>query len=567
MKEKFFKKNISLRITICLFLFIPLVLAIVFGLGVDPYSVPVNSLHTLKVTTPQGVTRIFDDEEVLSIYSSITDGAKEITKDFRDFSAEKPFKLVFSESNSEPLEYKLYVSENNEDFVYVSPDDRYFLIAPDVADMLLTREEFVVVDTALILPSAKIAGFGELMELNASSYTWKYIATDGSHRELNADSTESTNPVVKFDTADGALKMEFDKNPDSLRIRIFNDTTIFFDDNFDKLAGANMLSFDHDEKISASVTAEWYELEGSQYSGVITYNFDLLFDILSTYNIVDKKTLPIGDFTVLRISDHNDGEQLTVINQMGLPEKMNVYDLEDENVKIAFIPFGCHLESGEYTLTLRTELGHEQTLTVSTELREEFDTQSVLINEETDKALSKAFSKETVKQFDELVAKLTSESVNAKLYDGKFEYPTGWSKIVDGGASFGTRREVFSFNSAGDIYVSRGLDLECMDMHQIKAANHGTVVFAGETALYGNTVIIDHGYGILSYYGNLSSIKVKVGDSVTKQDSVLGIAGSTGFACVEDGATAKTSTMCHYAVSLNGVFVAPKSVYNGIFLK
>ena len=47
--------------------------------------------------------------------------------------------------------------------------------------------------------------------------------------------------------------------------------------------------------------------------------------------------------------------------------------------------------------------------------------------------------------------------------------------------------------------------------------------------IYGNCVILDHGMGVASLYGHLSSLDVKVGDAVTK-GQVLGRSGMTGLA-------------------------------------
>ena len=46
------------------------------------------------------------------------------------------------------------------------------------------------------------------------------------------------------------------------------------------------------------------------------------------------------------------------------------------------------------------------------------------------------------------------------------------------------------------------------------AAERGTVVHAADLGIYGNCVVIDHGLGVQSLYGHLSSIGVKVGDTV-----------------------------------------------------
>ena len=50
----------------------------------------------------------------------------------------------------------------------------------------------------------------------------------------------------------------------------------------------------------------------------------------------------------------------------------------------------------------------------------------------------------------------------------------------------------------------------------IIAAQRGVVVHAAYLGIYGNCVIIDHGLGVQTLYGHLSSIGVKVGDKVDK---------------------------------------------------
>ena len=87
------------------------------------------------------------------------------------------------------------------------------------------------------------------------------------------------------------------------------------------------------------------------------------------------------------------------------------------------------------------------------------------------------------------------------------------------------------------------------------AANSGKVIFADELTLTGKTVVVDHGSGVLSWYGHLSDISVNAGDSVTAE-TVLGAAGSTGFACNSAG---NKVTMVYFGVSAGGVFIDPSS--------
>ena len=59
------------------------------------------------------------------------------------------------------------------------------------------------------------------------------------------------------------------------------------------------------------------------------------------------------------------------------------------------------------------------------------------------------------------------------------------------------------------------------------AAQRGRVVLAEELFFSGNTVVIDHGLGIYTFYGHLSEIDVKVGDQL-ETSAVLGKVGATG---------------------------------------
>ncbi len=564
MKQNFFKKNGSLRLAICLILFIPLIVAVVFALTVNPHTVTANNLKTVEVTPPGGNTYEFSDEAILELYSSVSDNAKEIDESFRDFSLETPYTISFNENNNEPIVYKFYASTNAEDCVYVSPDNKYYLVSSEVAEKIIKRDEFASIDTERLLPVLTVSALNKDVTAAPDSFSWTYTALDGSVSTIKDDS-KAENPVIKFDNSDeGKIVMSFDRQPDSLTLEIKNKDNVLFSDKYEKLSGATNLVFDHDQKLSMKAVAEWYEIEGAEHFGKAEYNLDILYDIAPEFRLVNL-SLPTGEFTVLNMTNFNDGELLSVESDLGLPEKIRAYDYKD--IKIALVPLASTLEAGDYNIKLTTELGQQSAVKMNVARREEYDSQTLIINDGRDPGLNEAFTKAALDEFDALVDKYTLESANEQLFVGKnFEYPTGGTKLAAGGARYGMEREVLSLNSDGVKYISFGQDMECKEGQDIKASNNGKVVFADKTTLLGNTVIIDHGYGILSYYGNLDSISAKVGDEVEKGKTVVGKAGSTGFACVLDGVNAKTGVVCHFAVSLDGGFIAPKSIYSGIYL-
>jgi murein DD-endopeptidase MepM/ murein hydrolase activator NlpD len=80
-----------------------------------------------------------------------------------------------------------------------------------------------------------------------------------------------------------------------------------------------------------------------------------------------------------------------------------------------------------------------------------------------------------------------------------------------------------------DQQVHLGFDLAVTANVPIAAAQRGIVVHADDLGIYGNCVVIDHGLGVQSLYGHLSSIGVKVGDKVEKGQEI-GRSGQTGLA-------------------------------------
>jgi hypothetical protein len=98
-----------------------------------------------------------------------------------------------------------------------------------------------------------------------------------------------------------------------------------------------------------------------------------------------------------------------------------------------------------------------------------------------------------------------------------------------------------------DHQTHLGFDLAGSEHMPIRAANDGVVVFAGYLGIYGNAVVIDHGCGIQSLYGHMSSIGVKEGDQVKKEQEI-GRTGQTGLAGGDH---------LHFTMLLDGIPVNP----------
>jgi murein DD-endopeptidase MepM/ murein hydrolase activator NlpD len=74
-----------------------------------------------------------------------------------------------------------------------------------------------------------------------------------------------------------------------------------------------------------------------------------------------------------------------------------------------------------------------------------------------------------------------------------------------------------------------GFDLASVKQAPVPSANDGVVVLARYHGIYGNTVVVDHGAGVMSLYSHLSSLAVSEGQAVTRGQEV-GRTGVTGLA-------------------------------------
>ena len=106
-----------------------------------------------------------------------------------------------------------------------------------------------------------------------------------------------------------------------------------------------------------------------------------------------------------------------------------------------------------------------------------------------------------------------------RLWDGPFTVPIPDSE----GSNFGHRR-VFNDQPRNP---HSGADISAVSGTPIHATNRGRVVETGDYFFNGNTVILDHGFGIYSVYLHLSRIDVETGQMV-ERDEVLGLVGATG---------------------------------------
>ncbi|MEN3339849.1 MAG: hypothetical protein V7647_3525 [Acidobacteriota bacterium] len=142
------------------------------------------------------------------------------------------------------------------------------------------------------------------------------------------------------------------------------------------------------------------------------------------------------------------------------------------------------------------------------------------------------------------IASMATQSAPEMYWRGIVFHPFANNAVE---SAFADKRTYLYKGKEVDQQTHLGFDLASFTGVPIVAANRGKVVFADELGIYGNCVIVDHGMGVQSLYGHLSSIGVKAGQMVDKEQE-LGRSGMTGLAGGDH---------LHFTMLVNGQMVNP----------
>jgi murein DD-endopeptidase MepM/ murein hydrolase activator NlpD len=121
--------------------------------------------------------------------------------------------------------------------------------------------------------------------------------------------------------------------------------------------------------------------------------------------------------------------------------------------------------------------------------------------------------------------------------------PTLWPVVGHLTGTFGERMDPFS----GEGAFHTGVDISSQYGDGVRVSADGIVIEAGDHAGYGRLVVVDHGFGVTTYYGHLSSFNVLIGQQLRRGDTIgnVGVSGRT------------TGPHVHYEVRINGAPVNP----------
>ncbi|MDD4163736.1 MAG: M23 family metallopeptidase [Eubacteriales bacterium] len=508
---------------------IPIAFIVYFAISYSSLNITPESVRSVSLTIPSGEQYTYDSDEQIGIFVNAMLDSKKISTPIRDISGESPITIQFDRGDK-ILRYKLYPQLNLTGCMVIDPDGSMFLLTNDTAKSLLIRSELQYLYNDYFLPTLSVVSGENINTVLPESYTWLYKKVDNNYYSDNMTGTYDENSaeiISIYPNLNSFLK--FSVEPSEVAYS-------FITDEQEYISELSYLSFTEDTEITVSITAKWSDVGAPDFYGEATYSFPLLYDIPAEIEMF-RTEFNAGDAAVLNIRHLNENEQITIESQLITSETIE-YTFTDKNTTVALLPISEDNTAGTYTIVF-TVSGASYSYTVNVS---KTDTEPVFVNvaqEVYDAMLSEVAVRETNER---LAAVFTKAGKEAYYSLGEtFTAPVSGTVLSSYGKSELISVDATTRKILGTVY-------SVPDGTAVKAAQKGVVVFAESLPSTGNTLIIDHGYGVMTCYFNLKGFDSVVGDSVL-QGEIIGRSGSTGFT---DGKSILT-----FSVAVNGVFINP----------
>jgi len=387
---------------------------------------------------------------------------------------------------------------------------------------------------------------------------------------IDDESGLKTYEVVFFDGKIKHILASFNANPsdnNTITNYTFNVTNTDDIDPFGDFSNAYL-------QVSATDNSKWNLMQGNSASKTISLKIDTQVPkaaVLSNSRFIKRGGSALA---VVKVQDENLADAYVLVND----ERFELYPYKKEGYYLCFMAWDVeqtHFKGAR--LIAVDKAGNKVSRKIplwvgefvyrkrNIKIEDSFIEQvSIVVLENSREVVPNTNKKIFLKQNKELRAKNTktlkniirksSDRTLKKTFNLKtFKRLKGSTKV----SHFADYRTYYYKKRKIDKEWHLGIDWVARPRTRIITSNNGVVIFNEYLGINGNTVLIDHGFGITSLYAHLSVSNVEVGDEV-RAGSKIGNTGSTG---------ASFGDHLHFSMLVQGVLVDPKEWLDRNWLK
>lgn len=533
------KKNRFLVVVLILVLFIPSYIGVYSYIHTN--KKPVTPDTATGVTISDIVGKSYTaaaDSDIAKLLNRIISSSTPLSEPPAALSGSDYFKVTFTEGKRS-TEYRYFFSQNTDAVYFLDAAGKSYLVSEEDAAEFLQTPYAQCLYAEAYLPEMKN---GDNVIL-PTSYNWAY-QTAGAKNILASTLAETATDTVSY-TSKSGLSFDFgDRTPASFTVTLTADGNVLYSGDYASIGGA--VDVKKYSALTVEAAVEWKGNEEHMSSGSATYKFVLNIEAQTEFFLGADSVQPGG---IIPISAYNvaDASKITFAAEPALThggKTITPKFYADGKNAYAILPTTYETVPGTYTFTFTYDgMSFPFTFTVT---EKTFKKQAYDIAKATAEATRNA---KTLAAYDKLVAEIAAGDFGTKYFDGVWN--TGIAEEGYNGTimtGYGLYRSV---SKTGEVYRHDGVDFYAKDGSKVLAVNAGKVVYVGVSDYPGVFVVIDHGYGLLSWYGNLAKATVKTGDVVAAGD-VIATSGSTGFT---------KGNSLHVGLTVFGVPVCPYDLW------
>ena len=510
-------KNKALAVVLLLLMFIPTYIGVYSYIHTNRTPVTPQNASGIVLSDPTGKSyEISAKSDFAALLTAINTTSTPLSSLPEALNGADYYKVTFKAGKQE-TEYRYYFSQNTSTAYFSAQNGDAYLIGEENAAAFLDSEYAQSLYPEAFMPKLQN---GDNVIL-ATSYSWAY-AKDAEGKEVAASTLADTAEDASYISRAG-LSLRFDRAPANFDVTVKTpEGEILYSGAYSDLR--DEVDVNRNNTLVIDAAADWIGNSEHLSSGKAAYHFTLTIEAQTAFSVNLESVQPGGLLTVLA-TNITDPEKIGFSSEPKLAhEGKDIVPrfYADGNACYALLPTTYETAPGEYTLNFTYEgVTYPVQLTVA---EKNFKTQAYDISKAVADAKRNAT---TLAAFDKIKEEIFAGDFSTRYFEGVFTtgiLEEGYTGTVMTG--YGLHRRITAQND--DEYRNPGVDFYAKDGSTVIAMNAGRVVYSGAADYPGVFVVIDHGYGLLSWYCNLQKVTVNVGDIVAAGDKIA-TSGSTGF--------------------------------------
>ena len=307
----------------------------------------------------------------------------------------------------------------------------------------------------------------------------------------------------------------------------------------DELSGYNFRNGTYKVNVRCDIDeiVKLSEKYSAAYTGIIDYAFNITVDVPMTFTLSQDTVKQGSAITVTGQGVFTDASG----HVDGMGDDINIV-VDDSGNASAMIGVSYRCAPGTYDFVITA--GNETFTFPITVEKEDYEVQHLIIDETV--RSETVTNQDASIQYSNMLAETYASWIPERYYDDCFTKP------IDGTVT--TQFGLFRYtNDYPTPSRHAGVDIANSEGTLIKAAASGKAIVARWLTTTGYTIVIDHGYGVKTFYYHMSEILIDEGSFVTEGD-YIGKVGMTGYA---------TGPHLHFNLMVGENSIDPWSAFDG----